>query len=51
MELEPVITELKAQGLSLARMAVELNKQKVPTPRGGRWDHSSVGNVLQRLAA
>jgi hypothetical protein len=49
MELEPVITELKAQGLSLARMAVELNKQKVPTPRGGRWD--PVGNVLQRLAA
>ena len=51
MELEPVITELKAQGLSLARIAVELNKRKVATPRGGKWDHSSVGNVLQRLAA
>ena len=49
-ELEPVITELKAQGLSLARIAVELNKRKVATP-GGKWDHSSVGNVLQRLAA
>ena len=47
----PVIPELKAYGLSLARIAVELNKRKVPTPRGGRWDHSSVGNVLQRLAA
>ena len=44
MELEPVITELKAQGLSLARIAVELNKRKVATPRGGKWDHSSVGN-------
>ena len=49
--LEPVITELKAQGLSLARIAGELNKRKVATPRGGKWDHSSVGNVLQRLAA
>jgi hypothetical protein len=34
MELEPVITELKAQGLSLARIAAELNERKVPTPRG-----------------
>ena len=51
MELEPVITELKGKGLSLARIAGELNKRKVATPRGGKWDHSSVGNVLQRLAA
>ena len=50
MELEPVITELKGKGLSLARIAVELNKRKVATPRGGKWDHSSVGNVVQRLA-
>ena len=51
MELEPVITELKGKGLSLARIAAELNKRKVATPRGGKWDHSSMGNVLQRLAA
>ena len=51
MELEPVITELKGKDLSLAKIAGELNKRKVPTPRGGKWDHSSVGNVLQRLAA
>ena len=51
MELEPVITELKGKGLSLAKIAGELNKRKVATPRGGKWDHSSVGNVLQRLAA
>ena len=49
--LQPVLTELKAEGLSLARIAVELNKRKVATPRGGRWDHSSVRNVLKRLAA
>jgi DNA invertase Pin-like site-specific DNA recombinase len=50
-QLEPVITELKSKGLSLAKIAGELNKRKVATPRGGRWDHSSVRNVLQRLAA
>jgi len=49
--LEPVSTELKTQGLSLARIAGELNKRKVATSRGGKSDHSSVGNVLQRLAA
>ena len=32
MELEPVIIELKGKGLSLAKIAVELNKRKVPTP-------------------
>ena len=37
------------QGLSLSKIAGELNKRKVATPRGGRWDHSSVRNVLQRL--
>jgi Recombinase len=46
MELEPVIIELKGIGLLLG----ELNKRKVATPRGGRWDHSSVRNVLNRLA-
>ena len=52
VQLQPVIAELKGQGLSLAKIASELNKRKIPTPRGGRWwDHSSVRNVLQRLAA
>jgi DNA invertase Pin-like site-specific DNA recombinase len=50
-ELRPVITELQRQGLSLAKIAGELNKRKVPTPRGGRWDHSSVRNVMERLVA
>jgi DNA invertase Pin-like site-specific DNA recombinase len=45
-QLEPIIAELK--GLSLAKIAAELNRRKVPTPRGGRWDHSSVRNVMQR---
>jgi DNA invertase Pin-like site-specific DNA recombinase len=50
-QLRPIITELQGKGLSLAKMARELNKRKVPTPRGGRWDHSSVRNVVQRLTA
>ena len=48
-KLQPIIAGLKSKGLSLAKIAGELNKRKVATPRGGRWDHSSVRNVLQRL--
>jgi DNA invertase Pin-like site-specific DNA recombinase len=48
-QLRPVIIELQSMGFSLARIAAELNKRKVPTPRRGRWDHSSVRNVLNRL--
>jgi hypothetical protein len=40
MQLQPVIAELKGRGLSLAKIASELNKRKVPTPRGGRWDET-----------
>jgi DNA invertase Pin-like site-specific DNA recombinase len=49
MELEPFIAELKGKGLSLAKIASELNRHNVATPRGGRWDHSSVRNVLKRM--
>ena len=50
-ELEPTIRELQEKGYSRNRIAIELNKLKVPTPRGGRWDHSSVRNILHRLTA
>ena len=49
MQLEPIISDLKGRGYSMARIAAELNRQRVATPRGGRWDHSSVRNVLERL--
>ena len=49
-QLQPILTVLK-EGLSLAKIADELNRQKVATPRGGRWDHSSVRNVLNHLLA
>ncbi|HET7448584.1 MAG TPA: recombinase family protein [Methyloceanibacter sp.] len=48
-QLETIIRELREKGYSLNRIAAELNKRKVPTPRGGRWDHSSVRNVVRRL--
>ena len=50
-ELQPIIAALKSKDLSLAKIAGELNKRKVATPRGGRWDHSSVRNVLNRFVA
>ena len=46
-ELGPTIRDLR--GHSLNKIASELNRRKVTTPRGGKWDHSSVRNVLQRL--
>ena len=49
-KLQPIIAGLKSKGLSLSKIACELNKRKVATPRGGRWDHSSVRNVLNCLA-
>jgi DNA invertase Pin-like site-specific DNA recombinase len=48
-EIEPLIRELQEKGYSRNRIAIELNKRKVPTARGGRWDHSSVRNVLNRV--
>jgi DNA invertase Pin-like site-specific DNA recombinase len=50
-ELQPIIAELKSKGLSMAKIAAELKKRKVATPRGGEWDHSSVRNVLKRITA
>ena len=50
-QIEPIIRELQEKGYSRNRIAMELNKRKVPTSRRGRWDHSSVRNVLQRLGA
>jgi hypothetical protein len=46
-QLRPVLAELV--GLSQAKMALELNARKVPTPEGGRWHAASVKRVLSRL--
>ena len=50
-ELEPVIRELQDKGYSMWRMATELTKREVKTPRGGTWHPQTVKMVLQRLAA
>jgi DNA invertase Pin-like site-specific DNA recombinase len=50
-ELEPVIREMQDKGYSMRRMATELTKRKVKTPRGGTWHSQTVKMVMQRLAA
>jgi DNA invertase Pin-like site-specific DNA recombinase len=48
-ELEPVIRYMQSRGYNLLNMAAELNKRKVPTPRGGTWRAQTVKRVVQRL--
>ena len=51
-DLEPVIAQLKAEGLnSLPAIAKALNERQMRTPRGGKWHPSSVRNLLARLTA
>ena len=45
----PVIQAIRATGaLSLASMAMELNRRGIRAARGGRWHSSSVRNLLER---
>ena len=50
-ELEPIFRDMQRNGYSMRRMATELTKRKVKTPRGGAWHPQTVKMVLQRLAA
>ena len=43
--------EIPGKGYSMRRMATELKKLKVATPRGGEWHPQTVKMVMQRLAA
>jgi hypothetical protein len=43
--------EMQSKGYSMRRMATELTKRKVKTPRGGTWHPQTVKMVMQRLAA
>jgi len=51
MHLEPIMREMQSKGYSLRRIAAELTKRKVKTPRGGEWHPQTVKMVMQRLAA
>jgi DNA invertase Pin-like site-specific DNA recombinase len=46
--VRPVIAGLRAEGLSLARIAAELTRRNVRTMRGGAWTPTTVRNVLRR---
>jgi hypothetical protein len=47
--LIPVIRAIRATGaLSLASMAMELNRRGIRFARGGQWHSSSVRNLLER---
>jgi hypothetical protein len=50
-DLEPVLEELRAQGVtSLRTVAEALNERGMLTRRGGRWWVSNVRNLLVRLS-
>lgn len=44
----PIIRDLQGQGLSLRRIAATLNKRGVKTARGGKWQATTVRNILTR---
>ena len=47
--LLPVIQTIRATGaLTLASMAMELNRRGIRSARGGKWQRSSVRNLLER---
>jgi DNA invertase Pin-like site-specific DNA recombinase len=50
-DIAPLMREMEGKGYSFRRMAAELTKLKVKTPRGGRWHPQTVKMVMQRLAA
>lgn len=52
VDLEPVIRVIRAEGKVLLReIAVELNKRRIPTARGGKWSAVQVARVLSRIDA
>jgi DNA invertase Pin-like site-specific DNA recombinase len=47
--LIPVVRAIRASGtLTLASMAIELNRRGVRSARGGEWHASSVANLIGR---
>jgi len=43
-----IIADFRAKGLSMAKVATELNKLGVKTRRGGQWYASTVKNIVDR---
>jgi DNA invertase Pin-like site-specific DNA recombinase len=49
-QLEPVLAELIAAGMSQRKIAAELTARGIATPNGGRWHPQSVSRVIERIA-
>ena len=49
-ELASIIREMQQSSYSMRRMAIELTKRKVQTPRGGSWHPQLVRRIVERLA-
>ena len=47
-DLAPMLRELHGQGLSLRRIAAELDARGIPSPRGGEWSAVAVKRALDR---
>jgi site-specific DNA recombinase len=45
------IQAMRAQGMALAKIADRLNRESVPTKRGGIWHASTLKGLLDRMAA
>jgi DNA invertase Pin-like site-specific DNA recombinase len=50
-QIAPVIRELQRDGYSMRGIAVELDKRKVETPRGGAWHPQLVKRIVERIDA
>jgi DNA invertase Pin-like site-specific DNA recombinase len=49
-DLAPIVHELQAAGVaSLRGIADELNRRRIPTPRGSQWMAGSVSRLLARI--
>ena len=47
----PIIRAYKADGLSLRKIAEQLNEQGVATARGGKWQAAQVSAIVKRMTA
>jgi hypothetical protein len=51
MELAPIVSELRASGLSANAIAAELNRRHVPTPKARNWYAGSVLRIVRSIEA
>ncbi|MEO7861118.1 MAG: recombinase family protein [Nitrospirales bacterium] len=46
----PIIQTYQRQGLTLRKIAEELNQRNIPTARGGRWHATRLVEMLKRMS-